>query len=168
MTEFSLTHRQSVATTPLTPIPCLENGTWRSSVAHLLWEQGVGSSNLPVPTKYRQVRGCFLTVLVVYSNGKNRTGAPQKRPPDEKTRERATNRWALQRCVPRNRHKGRSWLVPLPGWVHGAFRTRPTVRSGTHKGAERFVRSGLPQCGGQAEEQPVVPGASQAVALRVR
>ena len=27
------------------------DGTWRSLVAHLLWEQGVGSSNLPVPTK---------------------------------------------------------------------------------------------------------------------
>ncbi len=23
---------------------------WRSLVAHLLWEQGVGSSNLPIPT----------------------------------------------------------------------------------------------------------------------
>ena len=23
---------------------------WRSQVAHLLWEQGVGSSNLPIPT----------------------------------------------------------------------------------------------------------------------
>ena len=26
------------------------HGTWRSSVAHLLWEQGVESSNLSVPT----------------------------------------------------------------------------------------------------------------------
>ncbi len=25
-------------------------GTWRSLVAHLLWEQGVGGSNPPVPT----------------------------------------------------------------------------------------------------------------------
>ena len=25
-------------------------GMWRSLVAHLLWEQGVGSSNLPIPT----------------------------------------------------------------------------------------------------------------------
>jgi hypothetical protein len=25
-------------------------GTWRSLVAHLPWAQGVGSSNLPVPT----------------------------------------------------------------------------------------------------------------------
>jgi hypothetical protein len=25
-------------------------GTWRSLVAHLLWEQGVASSNLAVPT----------------------------------------------------------------------------------------------------------------------
>jgi hypothetical protein len=24
---------------------------WRSLVAHLLWEQGVGSSNLPIPTR---------------------------------------------------------------------------------------------------------------------
>ncbi|GEM_PF-2266848 len=23
---------------------------WRSLAAHLLWEQGVGSSNLPIPT----------------------------------------------------------------------------------------------------------------------
>lgn len=27
------------------------NGTWRNLVAHLLWEQGVGSSNLLVPTE---------------------------------------------------------------------------------------------------------------------
>ena len=26
------------------------SGMWRSQVAHLLWEQGVGSSNLPIPT----------------------------------------------------------------------------------------------------------------------
>ena len=26
------------------------SGTWRSLVAHLLWEQGVASSNLAVPT----------------------------------------------------------------------------------------------------------------------
>ena len=26
-------------------------GTWRSLVAHLLWEQGVASSNLAVPTR---------------------------------------------------------------------------------------------------------------------
>ncbi len=26
------------------------NGTWRSLVAHLLWEQGAGGSNPPVPT----------------------------------------------------------------------------------------------------------------------
>ena len=25
-------------------------GMWRSLAAHLLWEQGVGSSNLPIPT----------------------------------------------------------------------------------------------------------------------
>ena len=32
----------------------VDHGTWRSLVAHLLWEQGVGSSNLPVPTKTSQ------------------------------------------------------------------------------------------------------------------
>ena len=26
-------------------------GMWRSLAAHLLWEQGVGSSNLPIPTR---------------------------------------------------------------------------------------------------------------------
>ena len=30
---------------------CAASGTWRSLVAHLLWEQGVASSNLAVPTK---------------------------------------------------------------------------------------------------------------------
>ena len=30
---------------------------WRSLVAHLLWEQGVGSSNLPIPTTKALVRG---------------------------------------------------------------------------------------------------------------
>src|SRR5688572_7908075 len=29
---------------------------WRSLAAHLLWEQGVGSSNLPIPTTNRLVR----------------------------------------------------------------------------------------------------------------
>ena len=29
---------------------CAASGTWRSLVAHLLWEQGVASSNLAVPT----------------------------------------------------------------------------------------------------------------------
>ena len=29
------------------------NGAWRSLVAHLLWEQGVASSNLAAPTKHR-------------------------------------------------------------------------------------------------------------------
>ena len=33
---------------------------WRSLVAHLLWEQGVGSSNLPIPTTKAQVRGLML------------------------------------------------------------------------------------------------------------
>ena len=27
-------------------------GMWRSLAAHLLWEQGVGSSNLPIPTTH--------------------------------------------------------------------------------------------------------------------
>jgi hypothetical protein len=32
---------------------CAALGTWRSLVAHLLWEQGVASSNLAVPTTTR-------------------------------------------------------------------------------------------------------------------
>jgi hypothetical protein len=32
---------------------CAASGTWRSLVAHLLWEQGVASSNLAVPTNFR-------------------------------------------------------------------------------------------------------------------
>ena len=39
----------------------LRYGTWRSSVAHLLWEQGVGSSNLPVPTNERPAQGRYLS-----------------------------------------------------------------------------------------------------------
>ena len=31
---------------------CAASGTWRSLVAHLLWEQGVASSNLAVPTSF--------------------------------------------------------------------------------------------------------------------
>jgi hypothetical protein len=30
------------------------DGMWRSLAAHLLWEQGVGSSNLPIPTQERE------------------------------------------------------------------------------------------------------------------
>ena len=38
------------------------DGPWRSLVAHLLWEQGVGSSNLPGPTTELQVSGLRLPV----------------------------------------------------------------------------------------------------------
>ena len=31
---------------------CPASGTWRSLVAHLLWEQGVAGSNLAVPTSF--------------------------------------------------------------------------------------------------------------------
>src|SRR5688572_20648685 len=37
---------------------------WRSLAAHLLWEQGVGSSNLPIPTTFVLVRGA--TALPIY------------------------------------------------------------------------------------------------------
>jgi hypothetical protein len=33
------------------------HGMWRSLVAHLLWEQGVGSSNLPIPTTTSDAEG---------------------------------------------------------------------------------------------------------------
>jgi hypothetical protein len=36
------------------------DGTWRSSVAHLLWEQGVAGSNPVVPTKERPAQQAFL------------------------------------------------------------------------------------------------------------
>ena len=36
-------------------------GAWRSPVAHLLWEQGVGGSNPLAPTNFQQVHGVVLT-----------------------------------------------------------------------------------------------------------
>ena len=33
----------------------VNDGMWRSLAAHLLWEQGVGSSNLPIPTTNESV-----------------------------------------------------------------------------------------------------------------
>ncbi len=41
----------------------LEIGAWRSLVAHLLWEQRVGSSNLSAPTSFEYV------VYLIRSNG---------------------------------------------------------------------------------------------------
>ena len=41
-------------------------GTWRSLVAHLLWEQGVASSNLAVPTQdtgWAEIDGVRLVCL---------------------------------------------------------------------------------------------------------
>ena len=38
---------------------------WRSQVAHLLWEQGVGSSNLPIPTSVRALT-CGYAGLVAF------------------------------------------------------------------------------------------------------
>ena len=36
--------------TPDHSYTCRRSGMWRSQVAHLLWEQGVGGSNPPIPT----------------------------------------------------------------------------------------------------------------------
>ena len=41
------------------------NGAWRSLVAHLLWEQGVGGSNPLAPTKFRRfITGVQAQLLV--------------------------------------------------------------------------------------------------------
>ena len=39
-----------MSTTPLLYSPAASGGAWRSLVAHLLWEQGVGGSNPLAPT----------------------------------------------------------------------------------------------------------------------
>ncbi len=47
-------HRGACVSGTTQPVAARYNGAWRSLVAHLLWEQGVGGSNPSAPTKTAQ------------------------------------------------------------------------------------------------------------------
>ena len=93
-----------------TSIPCLRVGTWRSLVAHLLWEQRVAGSNPVVPTIFSQQRRSWIRTQ----------GAA-----DEQEEKRAMDG--------RDRRRGRRRSAPLPEEVRSLGVPRDEILWGKHR-----------------------------------